>query len=48
MLFTGFDPWWWTMVNRHGVWAWLLVTVWAWFPGALIGTWFALKKWYQA
>jgi hypothetical protein len=22
--------------------------VWAWFPGALIGTWFALKKWYQA
>jgi hypothetical protein len=48
MLFTGFDSWWWTMVNRHGVWAWLLVSVWAWFPGALIGTWFALKKWYQA
>jgi hypothetical protein len=44
MLFTGFDPWWWAMVNRHGMWAWLLVTVWAWFPGALIGTWVVLKK----
>jgi hypothetical protein len=41
---TDFDPWWWMMVNRHGGWAWLLVTVWAWFPGALIVTWLVLKK----